>query len=838
MTRTNTITRRKHGLVSHGLEQSQPVSDSRRESSQRSNKPIAAFDRALRLTVATGLVLGLGLSQAITAEPPAAGAPPPAANAAPKPAASSGPSAAQIESWRRELLKTQRPNGCFTAAYPDTQWRAVPCKTPPRKLYPPRIPGAAGGSAYSDFSAVVPSNHISQAEGSFNVINNSVTSECAVPCPNGVCPKNPTCTGQPANTYSLQLNTKPFTGTKACNASPNKNAPPPNTCAGWEQFVYTSVGFGGFIQYWLLTYGPPGTSCPAPRGAFCVQGESESDGWCPFQFSPTGPVYCVVNATNMTPTAPQPVTALQIMKVTATVAGVNGVPNDSVAVAVGPTAATATGNNYFPDLGSLWTEAEFNVFGDGGGDEAVFNPGASMQVHTEIDYGGTSGPGCDHVSFTGESNNLTLVTPPYPVSVAGANPTLEFPQSNPPASGSASCLPPGYENVGYVDGNSHLQQASYPLGASTQDGSWWTFTDITAQTGAATVFTGSGLASWIDAANQHVAYFGNNGHLLEAFAPNGVSIGGPTWKTTDITVQTGAIGAPTAASGLTSWVDNSLGHVAYVDFNAHLQEAHYTLGQTTPQWQSTDITAQTGAQAYSLALTSWAPSPYQHLGYISSNQHVLDAFAPLGQSGAKWQLADINVQTGAPAAIRGSPLTSWVDITFQHVVYVDFNSHVREAFAPVRVSGSQPTGSATSWQVTDITAQTGAPVAAGITGLTSWEDATNQHVVYIGANGHVLEAHTPAGQSGQQWQVTDITAQSGAPLAAGGAGQTAWAAGALTSWYDATNQYVVFIGSNGHLLKAFYPVGQTGKQWKFVDISAQSAPVTSSGSSLTNWTNE
>src|SRR5208282_3388003 len=39
------------------------------------------------------------------------------------------------ESWRKTILKTPRPKkGCFTAAYPETEWREVPCKTPPHKL--------------------------------------------------------------------------------------------------------------------------------------------------------------------------------------------------------------------------------------------------------------------------------------------------------------------------------------------------------------------------------------------------------------------------------------------------------------------------------------------------------------------------------------------------------------------------------------------------------------------------------------------------------------------------------------------------------------------------------
>ena len=39
-----------------------------------------------------------------------------------------------------------------------------------------------------------------------------------------------------------------------------------------------------------------------------------------------------------------------------------------IEIAIGKLAVyTAAGDNYFPDLGSEWQLAEFNVFGDGGG---------------------------------------------------------------------------------------------------------------------------------------------------------------------------------------------------------------------------------------------------------------------------------------------------------------------------------------------------------------------------------------------------------------------------------------------------------------------------------------
>ena len=112
------------------------------------------------------------------------------------------PEASEREKWRQTMQNTPKPkNGCFTATYPQTEWREVPCKTPSNKLYPPKLaPTATIGGAGTNFSAQV-SGHLTQAEGSFDSVT-GVTSECSVACPfnastnTAVCPANPSCSGK------------------------------------------------------------------------------------------------------------------------------------------------------------------------------------------------------------------------------------------------------------------------------------------------------------------------------------------------------------------------------------------------------------------------------------------------------------------------------------------------------------------------------------------------------------------------------------------------------------------------------------------------------------------
>ena len=399
-----------------------------------------------------GLLLGAmpGRAAAAETETPAAKEPVSAA-------AAQKPTAEQQETWRQSILKIPRPNntGCFTAKYPDTQWSEVPCAKPPHKLFLPRRPGASplqqvggvvGGVSGPDFSAAVEPRFLSKSESGFDAAT-VAGPECSAPCDTttDTCPANLTCTtpGAVADAYSLQLNTKPFQ-TVECKNSPNPNPPGspdnPLACHGWEQFVYEGGG-GGFIQYWLTNYGPPGATCPAPISASCQNGVADgpqTDGWCPV------PIYggtdCVVNGPAAVPApAAAPTSAsLSGMKIEGTVS--NATVYDSITVTVGGQPYTKSGGKYFSDMDKKWDESEFNVFGDGGGSQAVFGSGTTLRVRVGADSGVTTGPGCDDTSFTGESNNLTLGNTPPSNVMPGPMPALVFTESFPaPAGSPATC---------------------------------------------------------------------------------------------------------------------------------------------------------------------------------------------------------------------------------------------------------------------------------------------------------------------------------------------------------------------------------------------------------------
>jgi hypothetical protein len=345
------------------------------------------------------------------------------------------PTDVELETWRQKILHTPQPRkGCFTATYPDPAWREVPCSTEPMKIQLPKRGGglrpAVVGNG-TDFLAQV-TGHISEAEGSFENVT-GVTSETQTYTDTSTTPA--TVTIEP-NGYGLQLNTDFFT-TSACSSSPN-----PATCLGWEQFIVSSFGGAG-IQYWLSPYGPPGSTCPAPHHAGCMPGQSYTDGWCEFQFSPTDPVQCVVNGLGIHAYPPGVATPLDIanvhqVKLRGRAAGVGGSATDAAIVTYGTSVFSAPGGNFFPDLGSQWQKAEFNIFGSCCGMQAEFNIGTTMDVRLAVTSGSADPPGCLVGGFTGETNNLTLVALIGPVAHTGT-PSLVFRQSNVAGSVQTTC---------------------------------------------------------------------------------------------------------------------------------------------------------------------------------------------------------------------------------------------------------------------------------------------------------------------------------------------------------------------------------------------------------------
>ena len=302
------------------------------------------------------------------------------------------PTMKELKSWRSTIMRTPRPKkGCFTADYPKTKWREVPCVKAPVTPYLPsrgQQPFTVGNG--NDVSSQVSSGHISEAIGSFDSVS-GVANEY------GVSPNTGLLT---ANVFSLQLNSNFFSGTAACNGV--------SGCQGWAQFVYSNTAGMAFIQYWLINYGP---SCPGSGGP-------AGTGWMAFSNS----CYGNSNAVVITGSPPLNISTLNQLSVTGQAASGS---HDTLTMYVGGTAYTTNDQDSVVDLANYWQTAEFNIFGDGNGSAATFNyqsPAvASVKVRTAVDNGSSTAPSCQAAGYTAETNNLYFGA--YSA-IAGSGPNL------------------------------------------------------------------------------------------------------------------------------------------------------------------------------------------------------------------------------------------------------------------------------------------------------------------------------------------------------------------------------------------------------------------------------
>jgi len=334
------------------------------------------------------------------------------------------------EAWAKTMHHTSAPRvGCFHASYPSTQWEEVQCAPPNgwrsalprnRKLGHGEVFGPGLIPPNADIVAQAPAGHLfSSVTGSFPVVN-GVTSESD----SGGIQAGP-------NEYSLQLNTND-TYSAACGSY--------TSCVPWVQFVMatnTPVSLATctqvscpltnqsqvFIEYWLLNYGTD-----INDGATNICPSGFTDGGLD-QLGGSGDD-CVQNTPATTIFNGQiPITDLDKLTLTgsATSGGI-----DEATVTYNLQAYQATVQDSFTDIASVWNQAEFNVLGNAGLSEAVFNDGTSLITKVQVSDNSTAQPLCvADGGTTGETNNLSFVpsaSSPVCCPYGGANPSIEFMQ--------------------------------------------------------------------------------------------------------------------------------------------------------------------------------------------------------------------------------------------------------------------------------------------------------------------------------------------------------------------------------------------------------------------------
>jgi len=289
--------------------------------------------------------------------------------------------------WQKQIAKVPVPKkGCFTATYPDKQWKEVPCG-PPSKY-----PNTVGGSIGNDVGPQVSPFLISSAQGSFDSVTPATVTET------GPWSGNPTS----ANAFTIQMNTQ-FFATTVCTGHPG--------CQGWQQFIYSQNQCGGpcvFMEYWLLNYGSP-----CPSASWNQSGSS-----------------CWINSAN----TPAPaITAAQLQNTTLTGTAQGG--TDTVVLTSPGGGANAMAADTVLNVSSAWNTADFIVCGDCCSSQASFSAGTTLVQRITVTDGSQKKPACSTQASTGETNNLSF-GPTAPVA-SGVGPALIYTESS--AGGLANC---------------------------------------------------------------------------------------------------------------------------------------------------------------------------------------------------------------------------------------------------------------------------------------------------------------------------------------------------------------------------------------------------------------
>lgn len=282
--------------------------------------------------------------------------------------------------WQKQIAKIPVPKkGCYTATYPDKQWKEVPCG-PPSKY-----PNTVGGSIGNDAGPQVTPLLISSATGSFDSVTPSTITET------GPWGGNPSA----ANAFTIQMNTRFFT-TSVCAGHAG--------CQGWQQFIYSQNQCGGpcvFMEYWLINYG---SSCPP--GPWIQSGSS-----------------CWFNSAS---SAAPAITAAQLQGTTLTGTAQGGTDTVVLTSPGGP--ATATAADTVLNLENAWDTADFIVCGDCCATQANFSGGTTLIQRITVTDGSNKKPVCSTQASTGETNNLSFG--PTAPAASGAGPALLYSESS------------------------------------------------------------------------------------------------------------------------------------------------------------------------------------------------------------------------------------------------------------------------------------------------------------------------------------------------------------------------------------------------------------------------
>jgi hypothetical protein len=213
-------------------------------------------------------------------------------------------------------------------------------------------------------------------------------------------------------------------------------------------------------------------------------------------------------------------------------------------------------------------------------------------------------------------------------------------------------------------------------------------------------------------------------------------------------------GSPLGAWG---WQRGQSEHVVYIDQNNHIRELYCNLWQGYEDWQTTDISAESGYTDIDsprsnspLVGNVWENQGSQHMFYIAQDNTIREIYYQ-----GRWIGNNLSrPPTNAPAPAADSPLVAYVCEyeNTEHVIYITAETgDVQELWYSLR----------TGWVAgnPDLTQTTGAPLPAANSALAGYsaEYEQTEHVIYVGNDGALYELY----HSGGAWGTTPLNTSAG-----------------------------------------------------------------------------
>ncbi|MBY0523932.1 MAG: hypothetical protein K2R98_11070 [Gemmataceae bacterium] len=208
-----------------------------------------------------------------------------------------------------------------------------------------------------------------------------------------------------------------------------------------------------------------------------------------------------------------------------------------------------------------------------------------------------------------------------------------------------------------------------------------------------------------------------------------------------------------------------------------------------------------------LTPTGYTMDKTQHVFYRDGQGAIMELFNKEGTTDG-WQRKDLSAEAGAPKA-AGNPSAYVMDSDkTQHVICRCGDGNIHELFW----SGKQA-----KWQHTNLTEQTKAPKAVGDPSGYYLPENKTQHVVYRTDAGNICELYFQADGDKPGWRVKDLTAEAKSPKAAGNPSGYAVPEKLSRLLKNGGTQHVVYRGTDGQLHELFLSLDQN--KWMHANLS-------------------